>query len=75
MELASLADAAPRVHQEFLNHLANDSNAGCGKAAQVVLRFSSLSGKVINLNRKTDEGVETCLRRLAASVLKVEAKL
>ena len=41
----------------------------------VVLRFSSLSGKVINLNRKTDEGVETCLRRLAASVLKVEAKL
>ena len=33
MELASLADAAPRGHQEFLNHLANGSNAGCGKAA------------------------------------------
>ena len=35
MELASLADAAPPGHQEFLNHLANGSGAACGKAAMI----------------------------------------
>ena len=35
MELASLADAAPPGHQEFLNILANGSGAGCGKAAMI----------------------------------------